>query len=293
MILTGLPARIANSARSRFRSRRWKSFEWLKERRLNRHRAPAKGPIFVFGCQRSGTTHIENLFRADMRARVFGEFSALSISPRHTRWAGFDTMRDVLAENPGKYWVIRSLLASDLALDALDAWPEATAIWVFRDANSVVDSMLRKWQGGFRAISERVESDFEGDWALRPLWDRIEDEARELAPEAAPQDRLRDTYALFWYHRNRLVFDLDLATNPRVLLSDYLDFTAAPQANLAILRDRIGVAAPGWTYPLETRPASADTSAKPRFSPAVQAKCDALYRELRGVSARPDSGAVA
>jgi hypothetical protein len=147
--------------------------------------------------------------------------------------------------------------------------------------------MIRKWQGSFRAISERVESDQLGHWALRPLWDEVEAEAKALAPAARGEEHWRDVYALFWAARNKLVFEHNLAQNPRVLLSDYEDFTRDPEKYLSVLWERVGTSAPKNRYMLETRGSPKSNQHKARFSPAVQKKCDSIYERLR-IAAQAD-----
>lgn len=280
MNLLKLPYRIRASIASRIETRRWKAHEASKQRQLSWFSGVPVGPIFIFGCQRSGTTHLEKLFRSDPRSRVFGEFSQLSVTPEHTVWQEEDAMRKILEQNPGAYWVVRSLLASHDILDVLQAWPDSTAIWLFRDANSVADSMIRKWGGDFREISERVETSLSGQWVLKDLWDEIEGQAATLAPNANGEDYYRNVYALYWAARNRLVFDLELPSVSRVLLVDYMDYTRNPEAYLEALWSRIGVRPPEGRYPLETRYAGHSGKTKPRFSPLIQDRCDALYAQL-------------
>jgi hypothetical protein len=275
-----LPSQILDSIESRLETRRWQAHETKKGKHLNNCKGPPAGPIFIFGCQRSGTTHVERLFRADPRSRVFGEFSALSITPKHTVWQPPSAMREILAAQPGEYWVIRSLLASHRIIIALDAWPSAAALWIFRDANSVVDSMIRKWGGNFRAISERVETDLSGKWDLRDLWDNIEDEAEKIAPRASQAKKQRDIYGLFWYYRNRLILDLELPQHPRVSLASYADFTVSSDKRIAHLLKEVGLVPPQWRYPLSTRKAPIRDNSKPRLSNPLQEKCDALYDAL-------------
>lgn len=284
--MSGLFTRVRRSLGSRLQTSRWKAHEARKRRQLNKHSGAPKGPIFIFGCQRSGTTHVERLFRADPRSSVFGEFSPLSITPEHTAWSGHAAMRETLAHHPGAYWVIRSLFASHEAREILEAWPAGVAFWIFRDPNSVVDSMIRKWRGDFRLISERVETDVDGQWALRELWDQIEFEAKELCNENEAEALWRDTYALYWAARNRLVFDLDLASHPRFLFADYANFTHGPEDWLQALRKRIGVSEPSTSFPIETRSARRAERQKPQFSPAIQNKCDALYEEMKATTSR-------
>ncbi len=279
MRVAEFPARVRRSLAARYETYRWRAFEAVKPRYRRRFGAP-KATVFVFGCQRSGTTHLERLFRADPRSVVHGEFSDLSIRPDKTVWRPFDEMDRILNATPGAYVVARSLLASHLVPQVMDRWPTASAVWMFRDANAVVDSMMRKWGDQFHPISERVESGADGSWDLRALWADIETEARARAPEATGDQRQRDIYALFWLRRNQLVFDLALPENDRVILADYKALVRDPVGlqNQAL---RLAGAEPArWRYPLETRGGDPRSKPKPRFSDPIQADCDALYSRL-------------
>lgn len=271
---------------ARYRTYSWKAYEGLKPW-LNkvRYSAPPMATVFIFGCQRSGTTHLERLFRADPRSVVYGEYSALSVTPDRTIWMPADLMRDRLAKDAARYTVVRSLLASHLARDVLCDWPAASAFWVFRDVNSVVDSMVRKWNGDFFDISKRVETTPDGRWDLAKLWQLIFQEAQMLAPDADPQTRIRDVYALFWFYRNQLVFDLDLPALPQVVMADYADITAQPEAYLNHGLALAGVDPVIRRYRLETR-RTGTAGHKPRVSPHIQDRCDALYEALR-IAAKP------
>lgn len=283
MDIFALSRRVRNSVASRYRTYSWKTYEGLKPK-LNRVRytAPPPATVFIFGCQRSGTTHLERLFRADLRSVVYGEYSALSVTPDRTVWMPAGSMRDRLARDAARYTVVRSLLASHQARDVLGDWPGASAFWVFRDANSVVDSMVRKWNGDFFDISKRVETTPDGRWDLAELWQRIHQEAQTLAPDAGPRTRIRDAYALFWLYRNQLAFDLDLPSLPQVVMADYADVTARPEAYLDHGLALAGVEPVTRRYRLETRRASPGKAGnKPRVSPPIQARCDALYDALR------------
>lgn len=281
MKLASIAARTRHSAVGRYHKYRWWAFECAKPLLRRRFGAPPAGTIFIFGCQRSGTTHLERLFRADPRSVVFGEFSGLSVTPERTLWAPYSTMKYRIAQQPARYAVIRSLLASHHARKALDEWPASAALWVFRDANSVVDSMVRKWGNSFHAISRRVESDPQGGWELEQLWDAIEAEAEAVEPAAEKAQRVRDVYALFWLYRNALVIENNLADHPRVLLADYADLTERPEAYLNAILSMANIEAMGWNYPIRTRRASLDATDKPRLSQPIQERCDALYLDLR------------
>jgi hypothetical protein len=116
----GFLKRVEASARARTRNHAWAIFEAAKPavQAMRRHGPAAH--VFIFGCQRSGTTHLERLFRSDPRSTVFGEFSALSVAPDRTVWRPLDEVAQALSASHGAYAVARSLLGSDLALAALD-----------------------------------------------------------------------------------------------------------------------------------------------------------------------------
>ena len=155
----GILRRAEASLKYRARAQAWRIFEAAKPAAQALNRAERRASIFVFGCQRSGTTHLEHLFRSDPRSTVYGEFSALSTAPDKTVWRPLPEVAAALGSSSGTYTVARSLLFSHRAKEALDAVSPSGAVWMFRDAESVVDSMVRKWGADFRAISERVETD--------------------------------------------------------------------------------------------------------------------------------------
>ena len=286
MTPTEFLSKARRSLSARYATYRWRGFEAVKPVVQRRFPAPPAGTVFIFGCQRSGTTHLERLFRADPRSVVHGEFSDLSVTPDKTLWQPFDDMAKRIAQDHARYVVIRSLLASHRILDTLDAWPDASAFWVFRDANSVVDSMMRKWGGDFFEISKRVESAADGSWDLADLWSKIQHEARTLAPAAEGLDYWRNVYALFWCERNSLALDFNLAAHPRVIMADYADVTQRPSAYLDHALALAGVEPVGWRYPLETRKASHRSHrSKPAFAAPIQERCDALYDSLRAAAA--------
>lgn len=285
MEILNFPARVRNSVFQRIMSRRWKRYEQLKAGRLAGYGESPKGPIFILGCQRSGTTYAERLFRADPRSRVFGEFSELTILPTHSVWRDPSSMRQVLSAHRGEYQVIRSLLASHRVCDLLEDWPRSVVLWMFRDANSVVASMMHKWQGDFREVSEKVETDAAGHWELRGIWEQIEADVSSGATEALCHDR----YAMYWYQRNRVAIDKSLGNNPRVLMVEYSDFVNRPNAWLKAVRDLGDIAAPNWTFPIHAMARSRSPSSSIRLSPWVQDKCDSLLAELRDAARRSSS----
>jgi hypothetical protein len=274
-------ARIKASAEYRIASRSFTFFEKAKRGMHGIIGSQPKSALFIFGAQRSGTTHLERLFRADPRSVVHGEFSALSIQPDKTVWPPLAQLRKQLETSSGKYVVARSLLASHRASEILDAFPTGRAVWMFRPAEEVVNSMLHKWGGKFEEISRGVETDDDGLWELEALWNRLATQMVQLS-DAVPgsQDWHRDLYGLYWHARNGAYFDIGLHKDPRISLLSYRSLQTRPADSVGALVRDIGLR-PAWiSFPLTTRGPKPEKHRQPRFSAKIQTRCDDLYARL-------------
>ncbi|MGJ8638550.1 MAG: hypothetical protein ACSHYA_04080 [Opitutaceae bacterium] len=194
--------------------------------------------IWIFGCQRSGTTFLERLFREDIRSAVWGEFSDLSIAPERTSLRSISEIKETLEATKAQYAVIRPLFESDRAVELLEAFPNSIAVWTFRDCPHVVDSMCRKWDQEFFAISKRVESDSKGYW-------RLEDTINKMRLHLEPcKFGDQEHYARFWNSRNEIPFRTGLATNPRCMFLNYEYLAAQPDSALKQILDKANQPSP-------------------------------------------------
>ncbi|WP_424518824.1 sulfotransferase family protein [Rubrivirga sp.] len=274
--------RTRRSIVGRLRTTSWRAFEDSKRWAQNLGAKPTDRQIFIFGCQRSGTTHLERLFRADPRSAVFGEFSDLSIGPRKTAWRPLDEVMDRCTSTGATYTVARSLYASHRATEILDAagGSGAIAVWMYREPHAVVASMIRKWGPDFREVSRSVESDAEGRWDLADFWTIV----AQLSDDHYDQEgcsKLRNFYGAYWYLRNRTFFDLNLDQDARIMPVDYASLVADPDAFVQAMRDRIGLSAPPMAFPIATSTARAPRRDVSGMSARLETLCDDLYARLR------------
>lgn len=276
----GLPRRVVRSVRYRAGNLAWRMFEKAKKRSHMGSSRATDRHVLIVGCQRSGTTHLERLFRADPRSCVFSEFSPLSIAPDKTVWQPLDDVIRQLKGAGGGYSVARSLYASHRSQEILDALAGSVGVWVYREAGPVVRSMMQKWGSGFRAISQKVESLPDGAWELDGFWDDVESFASKHS-DLPPDQRIADIYGAFWYLRNRSFFDLGLNRDPRITLMSYEALTRDPREALGGVWRELGVDKPNLTFPLQTRRPVAQNSRPSPLSDTMQRMCDDLYQQLR------------
>ena len=148
--ITQFPRRIRMSIEGRYRTFTIKQ----RARRKARHQQYAdlgapSGIIIGLGCQRSGTTFFENIFRHDLDSVVYGEYSSLSIGAKRTYLRTFEEIKAIIGDENASYAVMKPLFYSDRALEFLEHFPNSIVVWMFRDCPHVVRSMKNKWQGDF------------------------------------------------------------------------------------------------------------------------------------------------
>ena len=106
----------------------------------------------------------------------------------------------------------------------------------------------------------------------------------EAAPSAA---------ALFWYVRNKLLFDLGLHTRPRVTVFSYDAFVAQPCAGAAVIARFLGI---DRAESLSPGPVRSSRAARVELYPEIRRRCDELGAALDDLwarAARDPRGALA
>ncbi len=243
--------------------------------------------IFVFGCQRSGTTAtIDGLKQVD-DLRVFDEDNQLT-NRYHQRYdkglalrlKPLEELRDVFAECQERTLVVKPLVESQNANSILEFFETAVGLWLFRDFRDVVCSMLEKW--GDRVGMTPLESIVQrrqGDWRS----EKVDDAMREFVK--ATMDRLplspADAAALFWYLRNLHYFRQGLDRHRRVRLIDYAQLVSDPRLLPQVLGELgMGIDVPPGIYHRNSVAKGRDLA----IHPIVRQLCDGMFGRLQLVA---------
>src|SRR5688572_27379096 len=165
--------------------------------------------LFIFGCQRSGTTLMQDILDRDFNSKVYGEFSAITRSRgkvRNIRLRTAEEVKAIFERDRVGFIVARPLAETQNARKLLEYFPEAKAVFVYRHYRAVASSNLKLF-GETNGINN-----------LRPIvnGDSSNWRAEDVMPETRSivTTRFRegmnpyDAAALFWYVRNRFFFDL-------------------------------------------------------------------------------------
>jgi hypothetical protein len=104
--------------------------------------------------------------------------------------------------------------------------------------------------------------------------------ARHYSPDMNPFDG----GALFWYARNRLFFELNLADEERVLALKYEDLVSEPERSLRRVYEIAGVPFPGRRIIEDIHPRSVGLGRELELSPEIELACERVWVELNAVS---------
>ncbi len=182
----------------------------------------------------------------------------------------------------GRVFVIKALCEMDRLPALMDRYQPAVTLWVFRHYEEAVRSSLRSFTRVAGQVSDLVADPDSHGWMGRGMSTDTHARIRALH-HADMNDASR--VALFWYIRNRLLLDLDLAGDQRVKLVQYERLLHAPHEELARVFGYLG---------LHYRPAIGanvrhlarhGTEPLP-IEPAVRSACSELLAELEQASSR-------
>ena len=251
-------------------------------------------PVFLVGVQRSGTNMVVRGLERSPDVAVHNENDRKVF--RRYELRGLDVVRAVTERSRARYTLFKPLCDSHRTdeLLALDTTMPPRAIWAYRSMEARVRSSLSK----FRDHNLTVLADVAAGRSL-DRW-----QAQGIRPDTMELIRSFDwertspasASALFWYVRNRLVFDLGLTDRSDLVVISYRDLVSNPREaiepvlNLLDLRftedlishidaretSRITAPSPGGSGTVRATPLDID--------PRIRAVCAELEDQLDGVA---------
>jgi hypothetical protein len=178
--------------------------------------------LFIAGMQRSGTNMLMDVLERSFETDVFHEHDPRAFHDYEQRAPAI--LHDLAERSHAPLVIFKALLESDLLPQLLDEFASAKAIWSVRDYRDVVNSAKRSFPHLQRTITRMVTQP--GDYwqsrgALPPIFETLK---RLYRPDLS----LNASAALFWYARNALYFELNMADDERIMLVRYEDLVSEP-----------------------------------------------------------------
>jgi hypothetical protein len=201
--------------------------------------------LFIVGCQRSGTTMMLRLFDADFNCRGFNDFSELTSADTKSgvRWNPLPDVAAVINRVAAPLVVAKALVETQNVRKLLDYFPFSKALFIYRRRYAdVACSDMEKFgaRNGVYNLTPIAAGD-PHNWRSEGASRSVQELAARLWSEEMNPN---DAAVLFWYARNQLFFDLDLANHPAVMLCQYEYLTQHPAAFMRRIYDFVGVDPP-------------------------------------------------
>lgn len=235
-------------------------------------------PVFVLGCQRSGTTMLMFAFHLHPNIAVFDE-SRSSRAFINFRLRSLELTEKLISECAFPIACFKPLADSHITLSLLNRFPSARCIWMLRDYRDVANSFLRKFPHATRAIRIVCEGKEGGGWFQEGISETTGRILRSL-----PWDEFSDFdfACLVWWARNSLYFEQKLQNNKQFMVLNYERLVTTPENSLKEVTEFIGTKfSPKMIRYIHAKSISRHHS--PSIHKNVQILCDELYSDFNSI----------
>lgn len=212
-----------------------------------------KIPVFILGCQRSGTTICQNVFLKSKRFAVYREGNKHAMTDKW-RLRPRDEIESLIENSKQRFLIFKPIDDSQLADCFLSEYSNSRVIWIYRDMFETANSAVAKWGSGQRktvtwtgkalARSATLEVAMPGimNWPSCAVYaERLNRATCEKRVEWTAHPIPEHTAAaVLWYLRNQFFFNLSLNENRRVLLVRYEKFASHPNDKIRRICKFIG-----------------------------------------------------
>lgn len=248
-----------------------------------------KTVVFVLGCQRSGTTMLENVLEQPPEFSVYGEGNKKAMRvDAYYRFRDEETIRKLISRDRKRFIMFRPLNDAQYADRYLKLHPNSKAIWIYRRYPDTINSAVRKWGEQQKNIIMWIRNEA-GKKKLVPeekhlpysiYAERMHPETLAVINKLA-NDGLTDEEgaALVWYIRNQIYFDLHLQHDNKVLLVKYEHLVTEPEPNLKRIFEFIGFKA-RKTYADNIFSSSIGKNPAPVINAGIENICRGLMERL-------------
>jgi hypothetical protein len=253
-------------------------------RSIVRARPDDRHVVLIFGCQRSGTTMLQQTF-LDRSWRVFileehdRRLVGARPGPEETTWQEYSTVLRRIRRLPFEVVAAKPLVESASATALMDAADAVKAVWMLRHYPEVAQSNVSRFgmDNPYRDL-QPIRSRDALDWRYRGVTDQTWETVTALLNRRLTPF---DAAALFWWTRNQLYFDQRLWEDDRIRILRYERACNQPEEVIRSLSDHIGVALPLGSIAPRVRalPPSPETR---EFDPDVELLCRKMWDSFEG-----------
>jgi hypothetical protein len=238
--------------------------------------------VLIFGCQRSGTTMLQQTFLdRSWRVLILEEHDRRLVGsvPEETTWQEYSTVLRRIRRLPFEVVAAKPLVESASATALMDAAGTVKAVWMLRHYREVAQSNVSRFgtdnpYRDLQPIRSRDALDWRYKGATEETWETVTALSnRRLTPF--------DAAALFWWTRNQLYFDQRLWEDDRIRLLRYERACNQPGEVIRSLSGHIGLALPLGSVASRVRAQPFPPQTR-ELDPDVERLCRKLWDSFEG-----------
>ena len=229
-----------------------------------------KSVVFVAGVQRSGTNMMMDVVERSFETDVYHERDSRAFD--NYQMKPVEDIRRLYRGSRAPFFVIKTLCELQDLTKLMQEFAPAKAVWVLRDYNDVVNSMLVSFDHQAEQVRRIAKYRVSDGWLSRGMSDDTYDKVKSLVTE-----NIDDTSAaaLSWYFRNILFFEQGFDKDNRVLLVKYEDLVTDAETHFSQLFSFLGLK---YSKRISSKVFSSSIRRReaPVINPEIARLCDSL-----------------
>ena len=213
-----------------------------------------KVPVFILGCQRSGTSICQNVFVESKRLAIYREGNKDAMT-NGWRLRPIADIQDLIDRSRAKTIIFKPINDSQSALQFLERFDNSRIIWIYRDFYDTANSAVKTWGSAQRDMVvligqalakygcvEKAMPTIARMPSYAVYAERLSPATCKLLAEWTDAPMSDHTgAAIMWYLRNLLFLDQNLDANEQTLLVNYEMFVSRPDEQIRRIYEFVGV----------------------------------------------------
>lgn len=256
--------------------------QWRLSSAASNKAASKEECIFIAGMQRSGTNMVMDILERSLETDIYHERDQRAFDAYQMRERA--VIHGLIDLSKAEYFIIKALCESQYLLSLLDEFEPSKALWVVRNFEDAVNSMVISFPGFAERIKLIAADRNACGWRGSEMSDETHAVIREYCNPAINE---ATAAALKWYYRNILFFEQDLDKDHRVKLVAYEQLVTQPieeaQRIFQFLGPEFHPRVVRWVSPRSIR-----RRPPPDINKAVWALCDDLMQRFQRILERSE-----
>ena len=251
--------------------------QWHLSRVASKKTSSKVKRIFIAGMQRSGTNMVMDILERSLETDTYHERDQRAFDDYQMRDRA--VIHGLINSSKAEYFIIKALCESQYLRSLLDEFEPSKALWVVRNFEDAVNSMMISFPGFAERIKLIAVDRNACGWRGKDMSDETHAVIRS---HCKPDINEATAAALKWYYRNVLFFEQGLDQDSRVKLISYEKLVTQPVEEAMRIFQFLG---PEF-HPRVVRwvsPRSIRRRPPPDIDKDVWVLCDDLMQRFQGV----------